>query len=211
MPKAPASSAWVPIVFAGTKNVGRARRGRPRPLRKASSRTGDAAESSIPIPRPYRPRRYPGPRGQAPLKSQVQDAWSGVNSFTTGRKSGSASPLPEELSQAAVTEQGLTNRIGQKCHGRPLRKVGKRVRMHPMPLGESGWVWVGAGSRAAGLRTGRVSKDLRSSGSKWVRPFGKSADILLHLGRRADAFQASAIGERSNRVPPRHPKCFTKG
>lgn len=45
------------------------------------------------------------------------------------------------------------------------RKVGKRVRVHPTPLGESRWVWVGAGSRAAGSRTGRVSKDLRRTRS----------------------------------------------
>ena len=29
------------------------------------------------------------------------------------------------------------------------------MRMHPLALAESGWVWVGAGSRPAGLRTGR--------------------------------------------------------
>jgi hypothetical protein len=34
--------------------------------------------------------------------------------------------------------------------------------MHPLALAESGWVWVGAGSRPAGLRTGRAIPGLRS-------------------------------------------------
>ena len=33
--------------------------------------------------------------------------------------------------------------------------------MHPLALAESGWVWVGAGSRPAGLRTGRAIPGLR--------------------------------------------------
>jgi hypothetical protein len=68
--------------------------------------------------------------------------------------------LLEELSQAAVTDKA-SRMERSEVSDRPSRKVGQRMRMHPMPLGESGWVWVGAGSRAAGLRTGRVSKDLR--------------------------------------------------
>ena len=39
--------------------------------------------------------------------------------------------------------------------------IGIRVRMHPLALAESGWVWVGAGSRPAGLRTGRAIPGLR--------------------------------------------------
>ena len=55
--------------------------------------------------------------------------------------------------------------------------------MHPLALAESGWVWVGAGSRPAGLRTERAKdgvmsgygnpdlfgrEDLSSIGSSWT-------------------------------------------
>ena len=41
--------------------------------------------------------------------------------------------------------------------------------MHPLALAESGWVWVGAGSRPAGLRTGRALPDLRRDAALPVR------------------------------------------
>jgi hypothetical protein len=43
------------------------------------------------------------------------------------------------------------------------------VRMHPLALAESGWVWVGAGSRPAGLRTGRAIPGLRRDAALPVR------------------------------------------
>src|SRR5580692_1903289 len=47
--------------------------------------------------------------------------------------------------------------------------IGIRVRMHPLALAESGWVWVGAGSRPAGLRTGRAIPGLRRDAALPVR------------------------------------------
>src|ERR1700730_6894044 len=47
--------------------------------------------------------------------------------------------------------------------------IGIRVRMHPLALAESGWVWVGAGSRPAGLRTGRATPGLRRDAALPVR------------------------------------------
>ena len=41
--------------------------------------------------------------------------------------------------------------------------------MHPLALAESGWVWVGAGSRPAGLRTGRAIPGLRRDAALPVR------------------------------------------
>jgi hypothetical protein len=41
--------------------------------------------------------------------------------------------------------------------------------MHPLALAESGWVWVGAGSRRAGLRTGRAIPGLRRDAALPVR------------------------------------------
>jgi hypothetical protein len=41
--------------------------------------------------------------------------------------------------------------------------------MHPLALAESGWVWVGAGSRLAGLRTGRAIPGLRRDAALPVR------------------------------------------
>lgn len=41
--------------------------------------------------------------------------------------------------------------------------------MHPLALAESGWVWVGAGSRPAGLRTGRAIRGLRRDAALPVR------------------------------------------
>ena len=43
------------------------------------------------------------------------------------------------------------------------------MRMHPLALAESGWVWVGAGSRPAGLRTGRAIPGLRRDAALPVR------------------------------------------
>ena len=43
------------------------------------------------------------------------------------------------------------------------------VRMHPLALAESGWVWVGAGTRPAGLRTGRATPGLRRDAALTVR------------------------------------------
>jgi hypothetical protein len=43
------------------------------------------------------------------------------------------------------------------------------VRMHPLALAESGWVWVGADSRPAGLRTGRAISGLRRDAALPVR------------------------------------------
>jgi hypothetical protein len=40
---------------------------------------------------------------------------------------------------------------------------------HPLALAESGWVWVGAGSRPAGLRTGRAIPGLRRDAALPVR------------------------------------------
>jgi hypothetical protein len=47
--------------------------------------------------------------------------------------------------------------------------MGIRVRMHPLALAESGWVWVGAGSRPTGLRTGRAIPGLRRDAALPVR------------------------------------------
>ena len=47
--------------------------------------------------------------------------------------------------------------------------IGIRVRMHPLALAESGWVWVGAGSRPTGLRTGRAIPGLRRDAALPVR------------------------------------------
>ena len=41
--------------------------------------------------------------------------------------------------------------------------------MHPLALAESGWVWVGADSRPAGLRTGRAIPGLRRDAALPVR------------------------------------------
>jgi hypothetical protein len=41
--------------------------------------------------------------------------------------------------------------------------------MHPLALAVSGWVWVGAGSRPAGLRTGRAIPGLRRDAALPVR------------------------------------------
>jgi hypothetical protein len=41
--------------------------------------------------------------------------------------------------------------------------------MHPLALAKSGWVWVGAGSRPAGLRTGRAIPRLRRDAALPVR------------------------------------------
>ena len=41
--------------------------------------------------------------------------------------------------------------------------------MHPLAVGESGWVWVGAGSRPAELRTGRAMAGLRRDAALPVR------------------------------------------
>jgi len=41
--------------------------------------------------------------------------------------------------------------------------------MHPLALAESGWVWVGAGSRPAGLRAGRAIPGLRRDAALPVR------------------------------------------
>jgi hypothetical protein len=43
------------------------------------------------------------------------------------------------------------------------------VRMHPLAVGESGWLWVGAGSRPAELRTGRAMPGLRRDAALPVR------------------------------------------
>ena len=50
-----------------------------------------------------------------------------------------------------------------------LSSIRKRVRMHPLAIAESGWVWVGAGSRPAGLRTGRAIPGLRRDAALPVR------------------------------------------
>ena len=43
------------------------------------------------------------------------------------------------------------------------------MRMHPLALAESGWVWVGADSRPAGVRTGRAIPGLRRDAALPVR------------------------------------------
>jgi hypothetical protein len=51
----------------------------------------------------------------------------------------------------------------------PSSSIKRRVRMHPLALAESGWVWVRAGSRPAGLRTGRAIPGLRRDAALPVR------------------------------------------
>src|SRR6516225_9015145 len=51
----------------------------------------------------------------------------------------------------------------------PSSSIKRRVRMHPLALAESGCVWVGAGSRLAGLRTGRAIRGLRRDAALPVR------------------------------------------
>src|SRR5258708_3873366 len=70
----------------------------------------------------------------------------------------------------------LLLRLDMKCAlSRALRgssapsSIGIRVRMHPLALAESGWVWVGAGSRPAGLRTGRAIPGLLREAALPVR------------------------------------------
>jgi hypothetical protein len=64
----------------------------------------------------------------------------------------------------------------RRCRCQPLRLVDFQrlerqleLRMHPLALAESGWVWVGAGSRPAGLRTGRAIPGLRRDAALPVR------------------------------------------
>ena len=53
-------------------------------------------------------------------------------------------------------------RTSRACRGSSApSSIGIRVRMHPLAFAESGWVWVGAGSRPAGLRTERAIPGLR--------------------------------------------------
>src|SRR4051794_37058609 len=58
--------------------------------------------------------------------------------------------------------------LDMKCASKPRpsrlfcpSSIGIGVRMPPLALAESGWVWVGADSRPAGLRTGRAIPGLR--------------------------------------------------
>ena len=50
-----------------------------------------------------------------------------------------------------------------------MRLSGAQRGMHPLALAECGWVWVGADSRTAGLRTGRAIPGLRRDAALPVR------------------------------------------
>lgn len=71
------------------------------------------------------------------------------------------------------------------------------MRMHPLALAESGWVWVGAGSRPAGLRTGRAIPGLRRDAALPVRQNTRQ-------GREGGALPKpfSKIHESESRPPP---------
>jgi len=53
--------------------------------------------------------------------------------------------------------------------------IGTRVRMHPLALAESGWVWVGADSRPAGFADG--------AGHTWPAPRRGPAGPAEHAPR----------------------------
>jgi hypothetical protein len=65
-------------------------------------------------------------------------------------------PIMPMLMMIMVDDVGDDDDIairGPTLHHLPLNQ---RVRLHPVGVAESGRVWVGAASRPAGLRTGRV-------------------------------------------------------
>jgi len=80
--------------------------------------------------------------------------------------------------------------------------------MHPLALAESGWVWVGAGSRPAGLRTGRAIPGLRCDAALPVRqntrqgreggalpkPFNISLNARRLVTRRVETFTSKGLG-----------------
>lgn len=96
--------------------------------------------------------------------------------------------------------------------------------MHPLALAESGWAWVGAGSRLAGLRKGRAIPGLRSDAALSVQQntrqgregralpnqaarCGSQKLILLGLpGRHTEVVASSDNGQRQPpMIPPMVP------
>jgi hypothetical protein len=76
-----------------------------------------------------------------------------------------------------------------------LSPIKKRVRMHPLALAESGWVWVGAGSRPVGLRTGRAIPGLRRDAALPVRHNTRHGREGGALPKALDrSFQRASLG-----------------